>query len=144
MLRHLAGAEPEVTRAKARLSSPKVDRCMTAEVSFADGRTGRVRCSLFSSTLLDISARVVGDEGEMRVFNPVAPQFYHRLTVRTAQGKRVERVSGRPSYEHQLRAFAHCVATGEPVPTSARDGLANMRVIDRIYERAGLPLRGVV
>jgi predicted dehydrogenase len=87
---------------------------------------------------------VVGDEGEMRVFNPVAPQFYHRLTVRTAQGKRVERVSGRPSYEHQLRAFAHCVATGEPVPTSARDGLANMRVIDRIYERAGLPLRGVV
>jgi predicted dehydrogenase len=83
----------------------------------------------------------------MRVFNPVAPQFYHRLTVRTGTGKnvrkQVERVPGPPTYECQLRAFARSVATGEPTPTSARDGIANMRVIDRIYERAGLPLRGL-
>ncbi len=144
MLRHLAGAEPEVTRAEARLSSPKVDRCMTADVTFADGRTGRVRCSMFSWTLFDISARVVGDEGEMRVFNQVAPQFYHRLTVRTAKGKRVERVPGRSTYEHQLRAFADSVNHGTPVLTSAHDGVANMRVIDRIYEKAGLPLRGQI
>jgi predicted dehydrogenase len=143
MLRHLAGAEPEVTRAEARLSSPKVDRCMEADVTFADGRTGRVRCSLFSWTLFDISARVVGDAGEMRVFNPIAPQLYHRLTVRTATGKSVERVPGRSTYEHQLRAFAECVTLGAPVLTSARDGVANMRVLDRIYEKAGLPLRGV-
>jgi predicted dehydrogenase len=143
MLRHLAGAEPEVTRAEAKLSSPKVDRCMTAEVTFADGRSGRVRCSMFSWSLLDISARVVGEEGEMRVFNPVAPQFYHRLTVRTREGKTVEHVPGRSTYEHQLRAFAGCVLGGAPVLTSARDGVANMRVIDRIYEKAGLPLRGV-
>ena len=144
MLRHLAGTEPEVTRAEARLSSPKVDRCMTADVTFADGRTGRVRCSMFSWTLLDISARVVGDKGEMRVFNPVAPQFYHRLTVRTAEGKRVERLPGKSTYEHQLRAFAACVNSGTPVLTSAADGVANMRVIDRIYEKAGLPLRGQI
>jgi predicted dehydrogenase len=144
MLRHLAGAEPEVTRAEARLSSPKVDRCMTADVTFADGRTGRVRCSMFSWTLLDISARVVGDKGEMRVFNPVAPQVYHRLTVRTAEGKRVERLPGKSTYEHQLRAFADCVNRGTPVLTSAADGVANMRVIDRIYEKAGLPLRGQI
>ena len=144
MLRHLAGTEPEVTRAEARLSSPKVDRCMTADVTFADGRTGRVRCSMFSWTLLDISARVVGDKGEMRVFNPVAPQFYHRLTVRTAEGKRVERLPGKSTYEHQLRAFADCVNSGTPVLTSAADGVANMRVIDRIYEKAGLPLRGQI
>jgi predicted dehydrogenase len=125
MLRHLAGAEPEVTS--------------------ADGRTGRVRCSMFSWTLFDISARVVGEQGEMRVFNPVAPQFYHRLTVRTsAAGKRTERVPGRSTYEHQLRAFADCVSNGTPVLTSARDGVANMRVIDRIYEKAGLPLRGQI
>jgi predicted dehydrogenase len=144
MLRHLAGAEPEVTRAEARLSSPKVDRCMTADVTFADGRTGRVRCSMFSWTLLDISARVVGDKGEMRVFNPIAPQLYHRLTVRTAEGKRAIRLPGKSTYEHQLRAFAECVNSGTPVLTSAADGVANMRVIDRIYEKAGLPLRGQI
>jgi predicted dehydrogenase len=143
MLRHLAGAEPEVTRAEAKLSSPKVDRCMTADVTFADGRTGRVRCSMFSWTLFDISARVVGTLGEMRVLNPVAPQFFHRLVVRTAEGKkRVERLSGPSTYELQLRAFAEGVATGAPVLTPASDGVANMRVIDRIYEKAGLPLRG--
>jgi predicted dehydrogenase len=142
MLRHLAGAEPVVTRAEAKLSSPKVDRCMTADVTFDDGRTGRVRCSMFSWALFDISARVVGDKGEMRVFNPVAPQFHHRLTVRTAEGKRVEHVPGRSTYEHQLRAFADCVIHGTPVLTSARDGVANMRVIDQIYEKAGLPVRG--
>ncbi|HEY2509594.1 MAG TPA: Gfo/Idh/MocA family oxidoreductase [Polyangiaceae bacterium] len=143
MLRHLAGAEPQVTRADARLSSPKVDRFMQADFLFPDGRTGRMRCSLFSTVLLDISCRVIGDRGEMRVFNPVMPQSYHRLTVRTAEGKRVERITGRPTYEHQLRNFARCVATGEPVLTSAEDAILNMRVIDRIYEAAGLPLRGV-
>jgi predicted dehydrogenase len=142
MLRHLAGAEPEVARAEARLASSKIDRWMSADFTFADGRTGRIRCALFSSTLLDISARVVGDRGEMRVFNPVLPQLYHRLTVRTAAGKSVERVPGRATYEHQLRAFVASVTSGAPVLTSPDDAIANMRVIDKIYERAGLPIRG--
>ena len=75
MLRHLAGAEPEVVRAEAKLSSPKVDRCMRADFAFEGGRTGSMRCSLFSARLLDISARVVGGKGELKVWNPVAPQF---------------------------------------------------------------------
>src|SRR5262249_258725 len=71
MLRHLAGAEPQVLHAEARLSSPRVDRWMTASFSFADGRTGKMTCSLFSSTLLRISAKVIGEGGELHVFNPV-------------------------------------------------------------------------
>jgi predicted dehydrogenase len=142
MVRHIAGDEPVVTRAEARLSSPRVDRYMEAELAFADGRTGRVRCSLFSTTVLDISVRVVGDRGELRVFNPVAPQLYHRLSIRSEQGKTVERVDRRPTYEHQLRAFARAVAGGPPPLTGPADSIANMRVIDAIYEKAGLPLRG--
>jgi predicted dehydrogenase len=142
MLRHVAGAEPEVIRAEARLSSPDVDRCMSAELTFADGRTARVRCSLFSARLLDISVRVVGDRGELRVFNPTMPQLYHRLSVRTPQGTRVERVRGRATYEHQLRAFAAAVLTGAPIPTGPEDSIRNMRVIDQIYAKAGLSLRG--
>jgi predicted dehydrogenase len=142
MLRALAGAEPEVVRAEAKLSSPKVDRAMTAEVAFADGRTGRVRCTLFGWPLLDISAKVVGDRGEMSVFNPVAPHIgTHKITIRTADGVRVERVSGRATYEHQLRAFADAVLRGGTVITSGRDGVLQMRLIDAIYEKAGLPKR---
>ncbi len=47
MLRHLSGAEPTVESARARLSSPGVDRYMEAELRLRRaGRTGRITCSL--------------------------------------------------------------------------------------------------
>lgn len=142
LVRFLAGAEPTVERAQARLSSPKVDRWMTADFRFADGRTGRITCSLFSSSLLRLHASVRGDSGEMRVFNPIAPHFYHRLTVRTASGSTAERVPGEATYTHQLRAFVDAVRRRTAPPTDAVDAIANMRVIDAVYARAGLPRRG--
>ncbi len=142
LLRFLAGAEPEVVRAEARLVSPKIDRWMTAEFRFADGCTGRITCSLMSRQLLRLRAVVRGDRGEMRVFNPFAPHFYHRLTVRAAHGVTRERVPGDATYTHQLRAFVDAVRNGTALPTTAQDGVANMRVIDAVYEKAGLPRRG--
>jgi predicted dehydrogenase len=142
MLRHLAGSEPSVLRAEARLASPRIDRWMTAELGFADGSTGRMTCALFSSTLLKISARVTGELGELHVVNPVLPQFFHRLRVRSTRGKRVERVPGDTTYYHQLQAFVASVTEGAPVLTSAEDAVANMRVIDDIYRKASLPPRG--
>jgi predicted dehydrogenase len=86
---------------------------------------------------------VRGDHGELTVLNPVAPQFLHRITVRTAAGKRHERVRGDATYTHQLRAFVAAVRSGAPVPTGPDDAVANMRVIDAVYTKAGLPIRGV-
>ena len=142
MVRFLAGAEPEVVSAEARLASPQVDRWMRAELRFADGRTGRITCSLFSAALLRVEARVIGDEGEMRVLNPIAPHFFHRLRVRTRKRRSVERVAGEASYVHQLRAFLSAVREGARVPTDAAHGVANMAVIDAIYRKAGLRPRG--
>jgi predicted dehydrogenase len=142
MVRHVAGAEPTVERARAWLRSPQVDRRVEAELRFADGRTARIGCSLWSATLLRVRLRVVGERGELRVFNPLAPHFYHRLTVRTAEGSRRERVAGRSTYAHQLAAFVAHVRTGAPVPTGPDDAVANMRVIDAVYRAAGLRPRG--
>ena len=142
MVRFLAGAEPEVKSATARVSSPGVDRWLRAELGFADGRTGRVTCALFSRQFFKFQLRVVGDEGEMTVLNPVAPQLYHHLTLRNRDGKRRERVKGPASYLGQLRAFVRWVRGGDPMPTDAAHGIANMHVIDEIYRAAGLPLRG--
>ena len=142
ILRTLAGAEPKVVAAEARLSSPGVDRWMAAEMRFGDGRTGRITCSLFSRTLLRIGARVVGSEGEMSVTNPVAPHLFHRLRIRAGGRTTSERVRGEASYTHQLRAFRAAVREGAPTLTPPEDSIANMRVIDAVYERAGLPLRG--
>ena len=144
MLRHLAEGEPEVLRARALLKSPDVDRFMEAEMRFPEGVVGRMRCSLLSGKLLDIRVRARGDRGEMRVFNPILPHVYHRLTVRTVEGTRHERVNGEASYVHQLRAFVSRVRHRTAVPTGPDDAVANMRVIDAVYERAGLRLRGEV
>ena len=140
--RFLAGAEPEVVAAQAQLSSPGVDRALRADLRFADGRTGRFTCALFSAVLLRASARVRGSRGEMRVFNPIAPQFYHRLTVRTDTGTRRERLRGDATYTYQLRAFAAAVRGEAPAPTGPADAVANMRVIDAAYVKAGLQPRG--
>ena len=141
MVRTFGGETPEVVSAQAKLRDPRVDRAMTAEVRFAGGHTGRVRCSMWSSRLLDLSAHVVGDCGELRVLNPVLPQIFHRLSVRSADGRRVERFGRRTSYAYQLDAFAAAVLRGEPVKTTPEDAVENMTVIDAIYRAAGLPLR---
>ncbi len=141
MARTFGGGTPEVVSAQAKLRDPQIDRAMTAELRFPGGHTGRVRCSMWSSALLQFSARVVGDRGELRVLNPVAPQVFHRLSVRSADGKRVERFPRRASYAYQLDAFAAAVLRGETVKTSPEDAVKNMSVIDAIYRAAGLPLR---
>jgi predicted dehydrogenase len=141
MVRTFGGATPEVVSAQAKLRDRQIDRAMTAELRFAGGHSGRVRCSMWSSDLLQISARVIGDRGELRVLNPVAPQFFHRLSVRSADGKRVERFSHRASYAYQLDAFAAAALRGGTVKTTPEDAVENMTVIDAIYNAAGLPLR---
>jgi predicted dehydrogenase len=142
MLRTLAAAEPEVVAAQAHLARPGIDRWMRAEFRFADGRTGRMTCALWSRALLRIAAQVTGDAGDMSVLNPFAPQRYHRLTVRTRERTWVEQSSQLPSYLYQLRAFADAVLRGKPLLAPPADAVANMRVIDAVYQAAGLPLRG--
>lgn len=119
----------------------RVERAMTAESRYPAGHTGRVCCSMWSTSLLQMSVKVVGEHGELRVLNPVLPQLFHRLTVRSANGKRVERFPRRASYSYQLDAFADAVFGSEPVKTSPQDTVENMTVIDAVYRAGGLPLR---
>jgi predicted dehydrogenase len=141
MVRTFGGSTPEVVSAQAKLRGPQIDRAMTAELRFADGHTGAIRCSMWSPRLLEISAHVVGEQGELRALNPLMPQIYHRLSIRSAAGKRVERFSRRATYAYQLDAFAGAVLRGEPVRTTPEDAVENMTVIDAIYRAAGLPIR---
>lgn len=139
--RLLGDGEPEVVDAAARLRTPQVDRAMRATLRFPAGHTGAIACSMWSTDLLAISARAVGDRGELRVLNPLAPQAWHRFTVRTASGKRTERFSRRASYAYQLDAFVRAVRDGADVLTPPSDSVANMSVIDAAYTTAGLPIR---
>jgi predicted dehydrogenase len=141
IVRALASAEPRVVSARAKLSSPGVDRAMEAELAFPSGATGRIVCSMLSWRLLGISARVSGSRGELRVLNPIAPQFFHRVSVKAERGARTERVQDGTSYGHQLEAFVRAVREGAAFPTTAEDAVKNMAVIDAIYRAAGMEPR---
>jgi predicted dehydrogenase len=141
-LRTTGGPEPEVTAARAKLRSPAVDRWVRAELRWPEGHTGRLTAAMWSSTLLKLAVRVTGEDGELRVFNPTGPQFYHRFVIRRGGEKRAERFPRKHTYTYQLEAFTGAVLRGEPVLTDTTDSIRNMRVIDAIYTAADLPLRG--
>ena len=120
MVRTFGGSTPEVVSAQAKLRDPQVDRAMTAELRFASGHTGRVRCSMWSTDLLQLSAKVIGDAASCGAQSGDT-QFFHRLSVRSADGNRVERFPRRASYAYQLDAFAAAVLRGEPVKTTPEE-----------------------
>ncbi|WP_285745358.1 Gfo/Idh/MocA family oxidoreductase [Lentzea sp. NBRC 105346] len=133
--------EPTVRSARALLRGPDIDRAMTASVVFPEGHTGTIQASMWSRTLLKISIRAIGEDGEVRVFNPLGPQFVHRLSLRLKDSRTSETFGKRPTYAYQLDAFTEAVLHGKPFPTTAEDAVKNMAVIDAIYEAAGLPVR---
>lgn len=141
MVRTFGGSTPEVVTAKAKRHSADIDRAMVADLRFAGGHTGRIRCSMWSSDVLRAAVRVVGERGELRIINPLTPQVFHRFTVRSGGTRRTERFARRSTYAYQLDAFGDAVLHGAAVRTPPEDAVENMSVIDAIYRAAGLPVR---
>jgi predicted dehydrogenase len=143
LIRFLTGMEPEVTAARARLAATEVDRYMEADFRCGNGVTAAMTCSFWSPVLLRMSVVARGEKGEMRVRFPFIPQSpVCRLEVRSDEGARTEPISREKTYTYQLRAFAAAVRGDGPIVTTAEDAVANMKVIDAIYAKAGLKLRG--
>ena len=136
-------SEPRVTSARAKLlgRDRRVDRAMDIQTVYADGATGRIRTSMWSSDLLRIAVRVTGEHGFVHVTNFVAPQFFHRITVQVDGRKRHEQVTSEPTYTYQLRAFLAATRGESTNLTPPSDSVATMTVIDAAYQAAGLPLR---
>jgi predicted dehydrogenase len=143
LIRFLAGAEPTVIHSQARQLSPQVDSRMSAAFSFADGRGARMVCDMLSPALFRSFVTVRGELGELKVLNPYHPHWFNLLTLHTRQGTRRQVLPLVNIYALQLRAFARAIYTGEPLSTGPLEALANMRVIDAIYEKAGLKRRGM-
>jgi predicted dehydrogenase len=143
MVRYLVGEEPTVTWAKARLIRPQVDSRMESELHFPNGTEARVICDMLSPRLFDSFLKVQGDAGEMTVISPFQPHLFHLITVGNAKGFKRGQIQGENAYVSQLRTFANAIHSGSPFNTNPEDAVNNMRVIDAIYEKAGLALRGM-
>jgi predicted dehydrogenase len=140
-VRVMTGEEPEVVSVEHKERGPQIDRYLRAELRFPSGVTATIRTGMLSGRVLDLSARLVGDRGSVRVLNPFVPQIFSRVWVRTEQGKRRETPTRKPTYDFQLEAFRDAVEGG-PAPVTGTDfAVANMAAIDAIYESAGLGRR---
>jgi predicted dehydrogenase len=142
LARLLGGEEPHVVRSSAKLQSEQVDRFMTAELSFPSGHTGRITASLWSASVIRISAKAQGEDGRLIMFNPLTPSVWNGLWVSANGGHRFEQFPRKRTYDYQLEAFCAAVLRGERVLTPPSDSVANMRVIDETYRAAGLRPRG--
>ncbi len=139
--RSLSGEEPRPTSARATKLRPGIDRAMTAQLATEEGVTGRMECSLLSARLLKLSAKVTGSKGSLTLFNPLGPHVYNRMKVVTPSGSRVEHFPRKPTYDFQMAAFRDAVERGSEFPTTPWDAIANMEVIDAIYQAAGMEPR---
>ena len=135
--RSIAGEEPDEVRAAA-IAVNRTDRDMVADLTFPSGLTARLWSS-FRIRRIRNNVRVTGDNGELRWRGLTMPfPFLHKLTW-TADGEtHTQKGQGRKTWDYQLDAFIKAIQTGEAPPTSGEDSINNTRVIDRIYQAAGL------
>lgn len=139
--RVLSQSEPTVTSATAKTIRPNVDRAMHATLISPLGATGTLDASLLSSKLFKLSGKANGSLGSLSLFNPLGPQFYHRLKITTKRSSRIERFDRVPTYNYQLEAFRDAITIGTPFPTTPRDSINTMRIIDAMYMAAGMTPR---
>jgi predicted dehydrogenase len=138
--RTVMGAEPEVLSAAAVLHETGVDVEMQAVLGFPHGIRAEVRAAMAGDLAegLDAGLEITGKSGKLTVVNPVSPHMGHELVIEAAGRRTREEVAGQTTFAHQLRHVIS-VLDGEVEPlTGGSDAIANMRVLDRIYELAGL------
>ena len=145
VLRTLVGREATVSRASARLVRHNVDASMQADISFVDGPTARMRCSLRAWPWQWRSwLRMQFQHGEVRVVNPFVPHAFHRLRVRTSEGTRTAKIEGPNTYAAQLDAFVAATRGTLSSYPGATEAVGNAGLIDAIYLAAGLDPRCVI
>jgi predicted dehydrogenase len=142
LARFLMGTEPTILSAKAKLVKPQVDSRMEAQLIFSDGIPARIVCDMLSPKLFESFLKIQGDAGEITVVNPYHPHWFHWITIRNSKGTKRAHLKGEDIYSSQLRAFASAIHRQTPLTTNPQDAVNNMRVIDAIYEKAGLRTRG--
>jgi predicted dehydrogenase len=151
-LRLLGGGEPSVSGA---LADPwpssrgdsgdcgKVaDRATAVRLAFGGGATGWFESAFTRDGEFRADVHVSCRDGQVWMQNFILAHLGRLVATRNGSVIADEHASGdTTSYTYQLRAFAAAIAAGGPVPTSAAQAVATMRVIDDAYRAAGLALR---
>jgi xylose dehydrogenase (NAD/NADP) len=134
--RWLLGAEPRAVTATQHVGPEGVDEEFAGLLDFGDGRTATIVSSFTQPYRHEVE--ILGTSGRIRVpdafVNGLDPV---RVEVQDASSawERVE-VAG-DEYRLEVEHFASCIAAGrQPTVVPHADTLANMAVVDALYEAA--------
>lgn len=137
-LRIAVGEEPRVTKAEAVLSETGVDLSLTADLAFPSGVAGSLACSMAMDCSFAARLSVEGTAGRIDFTNPLAPHMGHEIRIAAGGRECVESIDGQSTYWHQLdHVVAVLTGTAEP-QTGGGDAVANMALIDALYDAAGV------
>lgn len=148
----------KVTKAGAlRVSptNPQIDYGMTSELML-NGVPCQLYCEFTNNwSFLKQEILIECEKATITVAYLIGPSFYHYITVRTRQTGQTRTIKNyadnESTYVYQLRAFVEAVKLAELgsteqaykiAHTPGTDGIRNMEIIDEIYCRAGLVVRG--
>lgn len=132
--RVVAGAEPDVASAHMRMVDG-VDAETEAVLRFPGGVEARVSCGMEGEAFRAF-LNVEGARGNMRVTNPLAPQFGHALETEIDGTVRSETVDGPSTFASQLEAVAAALTDSAPFPLAEDDPVKSMAAIDAVKEAA--------
>jgi predicted dehydrogenase len=143
--RYLFRAEPETVFARSANSGAKrfqnADEMTAAILSFPGERLATFTCSFGAAPTS--TYRIVGTKGDLRVDSAYeyAEPMTHSLTV--DEKTRTRRFPKHDQFAPELIYFSDCIRTGREPEPSGREGLADVRIIEALYEsaREGRPVR---
>ena len=132
----IMGEAPAGVEAEAVLTSRGVDESLTAKLTFGGGVVAELSSAMnkdFSATL-----HIEGETGSIEFINPLAPHWGANLTLIKGDERVNATIDRTTTYKHQLDALVDGLETGTLLPTEGEAILRQQRVLDAIYEAAGL------
>jgi predicted dehydrogenase len=136
-LRYVAGEEPEIVSARCKCFSPQVDRWMHAECRFPSGAEGVAECGFRGFYTPRVGVVVTCEGGSIKWGGPGLLINKNRKSIQ-------EPIAATPTFRLQLESFAKSIRGEESDALSPEDSVLTARALDRMYNKAGLALRGTL
>uniref|UniRef100_A0A6B2L834 D-xylose 1-dehydrogenase (NADP(+), D-xylono-1,5-lactone-forming) n=1 Tax=Arcella intermedia TaxID=1963864 RepID=A0A6B2L834_9EUKA len=152
-IRYFGGEIEEVTSATPTLSErdKNIDLAMKATFKLAGGGSASFSCGFLAKLVPSMEVRVVGEKGKVSVLNFIRPDLLCVSTVSLGgEVRRDVNVDTRSTYSYQLREFCGAVVRAKEgkdwregcrVLMGIEESIANMKVIDSIYQKASMAPR---
>ena len=140
-------ARVDIVSATMEEDAPGIDVVLRAELIVED-ITARIHCDMRPKTPFSAPLRIEGEFGTVLFDTPLVAQGSYVRFEPNQEGQRrgltatQKTASGNTTtYSAQLLAFYQALSTGLLPPTAGDGILHTQRLLDRVYEKAGVPSR---